>query len=104
MDMNAILAVALVGALILAGLALTVGWVLCLIHAAQEERWGWFVVMLVVSAAAFLYFFLHFEWPADRQARLQREGQRGRHRGTAAELEDLRLENEALRRRIAEGA
>lgn len=41
-------------------LALTVGWVLMLVDAARTERWGWFVVMLVVSVTGVLYFFVEY--------------------------------------------
>lgn len=78
---------------------LTVLWVSCLIDAAKEERWGWFVLMLLVSFTALLYFFMEYESPTQRRQQRERRRRREARRAppTRAEIDDLRAEVRRLR-------
>lgn len=69
MDIHSISILGIFAGLALVSIALAVLWVLCLIHAAQEENYGWFVAMIVFGVVAIPYFFLEYEWPGEQRER-----------------------------------
>ena len=69
MDFHSISILGVIAGLAIVSIAFTILWVLCLIHAAQEENYGWFVGMIVFGIVAVPYFFLEFEWPGERRER-----------------------------------
>ncbi len=68
--------------LIILSLASTVAWILMMVDAARNERWGWFVVMLVFGLAAIAYFLVEYgsSPPRPRAERVRERPRRPRRR------------------------
>ena len=65
-----------------------------LINAAKQERWGWFVMMILIEPLALLYRFTDYASPEALAAR--RRARRGRHDRDRARITELERQVEEL--------
>lgn len=80
-------------------LAWAVFWVMMLINAAKQSRWGWFIVMLIIEPLALLYRITDYQSPEELRdlRRAEREARKAEAEAQAAKIERLEAEVERLR-------
>ena len=88
--MESFLLLAIIGLWIL----LFVFWVKMLINAAETKDWAWFILMIVFSFLAFVYYFVAYVSPQDLRAREKKRRERRRSREYARDEEMARMKDE----------
>ena len=89
------------GMILLAGLCIAwlIFWVMMLMNAAKQSRWGWFIAMLIIEPLAILYRISDYQSPEELRdiRRAERETRKAAADAQSARIEQLEAEVEQLR-------
>jgi Na+/melibiose symporter-like transporter len=83
---------------------LFVFWVKMLINAAETKDWAWFILMIVFSFLAFVYYFVAYVSPEDQRTQEKRRRDRRRNREYARDEEMARMKEELRALKEGRGA